>query len=54
MEEELGSLSPGKNADLTILDQDVFTFESMEILNTRVLATLTAGRFVWRAERLIG
>jgi hypothetical protein len=54
MEGELGSLAPGKWADLTILDQDIFTIEPMEILNTRVLATLTAGRFVWRAESLTG
>lgn len=50
MEEELGSLTPGRWADLTILDQDIFTIDPMEILNTRVLATLTAGNFVWRAE----
>jgi predicted amidohydrolase YtcJ len=52
MEDRLGSLTPGKYADLTVLDQDIFTIEPMEILNTRVLATLTAGRFVWRAESL--
>ncbi len=48
MEDRLGSLAPGKWADLTILDQDIFAIDPMEILNTRVLATLTAGRFVWR------
>lgn len=47
MENELGSLTPGKWADLTILDRDIFTIPPMEILHTRVLATLTAGRFVW-------
>jgi predicted amidohydrolase YtcJ len=54
MEERLGSLAPGKWGDLTILDQDIFTIEPMEILNTHVLATLTAGRFAWRAESLAG
>jgi predicted amidohydrolase YtcJ len=54
MEDRLGSLTPGKWADLIILDQDVFTIAPMEILNTRVLATLTAGRFAWRVERLAG
>jgi predicted amidohydrolase YtcJ len=49
MEDRLGSLTPGKWADLTILDRDVFTIEPMKILSTRVLATLTAGRFVWQA-----
>jgi predicted amidohydrolase YtcJ len=52
MEDRLGSLTPGKWADLTILDQDIFAIEPMEILNTHVLATLTAGRFVWRALSL--
>jgi len=54
MEERLGSLAPGKWGDLTILDQDIFTIEPMEILNTHVLATLTAGLFAWRAESLAG
>lgn len=52
MEDRLGSLAPGKWADLTILDQDIFTIDPMEILNTRVLATLTAGRFAWRDSSL--
>ncbi len=52
MEDRLGSLTPGKWADLTILDQDIFTIDPMEILNTRVLATLTAGRFAWRDSSL--
>lgn len=52
MADRLGSISPGKWADLTILDRDIFAIEPMEILNTRVLATLTAGRFVWRNASL--
>ncbi len=52
MEDRLGSLVPGKLADLTVLDRDIFTIEPMEILNTRVLATITGGRFAWRAESL--
>ncbi len=43
-----GSLTPGKLADLIILDQDIFTIEPMEILNTKVLATMIDGEFVWR------
>lgn len=52
LEKELGSLAPGKWADLTILDQDIFTIDPMDILGTCVLATLTAGQFVWRANSL--
>ncbi len=48
LEDRLGSLTPGKWADLTILDQDIFAIDPAAILNTRVLATVVAGRFVWR------
>ncbi len=54
MEDRLGSLTPGKWADITILDQDIFKIEPMDILNVQVLATLTAGHFAWRAESLAG
>jgi predicted amidohydrolase YtcJ len=52
MEDRLGSITPGKWADLTILDRDIFEIEPMEILQTRVLATVSAGRFVYQAEGL--
>jgi len=52
MENRLGSLSPGKLADLTILDQDIFAIDPMDILHTSVLATLTGGRFAFRSETL--
>jgi predicted amidohydrolase YtcJ len=43
-----GSLTPGKLADLVVLDQDIFTIEPMEILNTKIEATMIDGKFVWR------
>ncbi len=43
-----GSLTAGKLADLVVLDQDIFTIEPMEILNTKVEATMIDGKFVWR------
>ena len=52
MEDRLGSLTPGKLADLTILDRDIFTIDPMEILNTHVLGTVTGGHFAWRAPSL--
>ena len=52
MQDKLGSLEPGKLADITILDQDIFEIEPMEILQTQVKATLTGGRFVWRSTDL--
>jgi predicted amidohydrolase YtcJ len=47
MERLLGSLSPGKLADLVVLDRDVFTCEPMQISETRVIATMIAGQFVY-------
>ncbi len=52
MAERLGSLAPGKWADLTILDQDIFTIDPMAILGVRVLATVVAGCFVWRSPEI--
>jgi hypothetical protein len=43
-----GSLTAGKLADLVVLDQDMFSIEPMEILNTKVEATMIDGKFVWR------
>jgi predicted amidohydrolase YtcJ len=47
-EQRKGSLTPGKLADLIVLDRDIFTIEPMAIAETQVLATLIDGRFVWR------
>jgi predicted amidohydrolase YtcJ len=47
MECRLGSLSPGKLADLVVLDRDVFACGPMQILETRVVATMIAGRFMY-------
>ncbi len=43
-----GSLAPGKLADLIVLDRDIFTIDPMEIAETKVLATMIDGQFVWR------
>lgn len=47
-EDRLGSLTPGKLADVTILDRDILALPSMEILQARVLGTIVGGRFAWR------
>jgi len=47
LEDRLGSLSPGKLADLVILDQDIFTCDPMAIAEVRVMATMIGGRFVY-------
>jgi predicted amidohydrolase YtcJ len=48
-EEELGSIAPGKLADLTVLDRDIFSIDPQEIRNTKVSATMVGGRLVWGA-----
>ncbi len=48
-EQRKGSLTPGKLADLIVLDRDIFTIEPMAIADTQVLATMIDGRFVHRA-----
>jgi predicted amidohydrolase YtcJ len=48
MEDRVGSLAPGKLADLVVLDRDIFGCDPSEIAHTRVLATMINGRFVHR------
>lgn len=52
LEDRLGSLQVGKLADMTILDQDIFTVDPMNILHAQVMGTMVGGRFVWRANEL--
>ncbi|HVP18253.1 MAG TPA: amidohydrolase family protein, partial [Spirochaetia bacterium] len=47
-ERELGSIAPGKLADLTILDRDIFSIPPQEIRGTAVSATMVGGRLVYR------
>lgn len=43
-----GSLSPGKFADLIVLDRDVMTCDAREIPGTRVLMTMVGGEWVFK------
>lgn len=47
-EGQLGSIAPGKLADLTVLDHDIFSIDPHEIRNTKVSATMVGGTFVYR------
>jgi predicted amidohydrolase YtcJ len=47
-----GTLSPGKLADLVVLSQDIFSIESMEILETEVVTTMVDGEVVYGQENL--
>jgi len=50
MEKESGTLSAGKFADFVVLDRDIMTVAPEEILRTRVLLTVLAGRTVYKYE----
>lgn len=46
-EEHLGSLAPGKLADFVVLDTNIMTVPSSEILQTKVVVTVIDGRPVY-------
>ena len=50
LEGRLGSLVPGKLADLVVLDRDVFTCDPPAIAQTQVAATMIGGQFVYGAQ----
>ena len=51
-EKRIGSLEPGKLADLAVLSEDIMTMHEDRIPETSVLATLVGGRAVHDAGAL--
>ena len=47
---EMGTLTPGKRADMTVLDRDIFGVDPMQIADTRVEMTIFDGRIVYRSD----
>ena len=45
-----GTLEPGKLADVTVFDKDLFEIPATEILETRVSLTMVGGRVVYTSE----
>lgn len=48
MENRVGSLEPGKLADLIVISQDLYKIPPEKIGETKVLLTVVEGRIVWR------
>lgn len=48
-EQDLGSLTPGKLADLVVLDQDIFKLDPMEIPQVKPTITVFNGQVVYQA-----
>ncbi|MDP3845637.1 MAG: amidohydrolase [Pseudomonas sp.] len=49
LDDQIGSLAPGKQADLIVLDRDVFKVSDAELFDTQVLQTFFAGESVYTA-----
>lgn len=50
-EDKLGTLEPGKEADLAVLSQDIFSVDPYDISKTRVVMTMAGGRVVFSQEK---
>jgi predicted amidohydrolase YtcJ len=50
--DRIGSIAPGKRADLVLLDRDVLTISPEQMREAKVLWTMVAGRIVWQNPAL--
>ncbi|MEE4265326.1 MAG: amidohydrolase [Desulfobacteraceae bacterium] len=48
---EQGTITPGKRADVIVLDRDIYQVDPMEIADTRVEMTIFDGRIVFSREK---
>jgi predicted amidohydrolase YtcJ len=49
--DKIGSIAPGKQADLVLVDRDVLTVSTDEVRATKVLWTMQDGRMVYKAKQ---
>jgi len=48
--DKLGSITPGKYADMVVLDKNIYTIDPVEIIETEVDITIFDGRIVFQRE----
>lgn len=48
MEDKLGSIEPGKYADLTVLEKDIFEIPVYEMYKTKTMLTMKGGKITYR------
>jgi predicted amidohydrolase YtcJ len=53
LENEAGSIEAGKQADIVVLEQNLFEIPVTEIANTKVLLTLVDGKEVFRDSKFV-
>jgi hypothetical protein len=50
LEDKIGSIEPGKDADIAVWDRDLYSMPSDEIQNLKCELTLLGGRVVYQAK----
>jgi predicted amidohydrolase YtcJ len=50
-ENEKGSITPGKLADMVLLSEDIFSLDPVKIRDVKVLKTIVGGKVVWDQDR---
>lgn len=52
-EQEKGSITPGKLADMVLLSDDIFSIDPVKIRDVKVLQTIVGGKVIWDPTRKV-
>jgi predicted amidohydrolase YtcJ len=52
-EQEKGSITPGKLADMVLLSDDIFSIDAVKIRDVKVLKTIVGGKVIWDPTRKV-